>query len=565
MAKISGHRLKKPIKGHAVNPSWRTLYELLGRLRLEYSSLVLVSSITSGVEGILHPILIKEIFDEAVIKSDFGRFLMLVLFYLSSGLVLNLIGVSTSLWDKSLENRIVKTVSRRLLESYYETEYVSIMQNGYGYYITRINGDLREGFIPLLALIQLTINQSVMLISFLLVLVYLSPKAFLILAAIIPISATVATLLGGRIRTLTSQEREQEGTVVAILDKALAAFRMVKGFQLLSRVAHAFDHKLEGYLGTSYQRYRATRLFQAVNDSTMVICDSLSLFVGALFVLKGALTFGGYLAFVNTFWRAVTGLTQLFSGVAEFQRFGAIAKRMASFLSSSTRPYYRRGRSPSVSNLGFSYGGATQILRDFSLQLSPGERVVVVGPNGSGKTTLANILSGYLAPSCGEVVLPERISAVTLPISFPPLKVKDLVNDAFLLSAFSLRDQAVLEAFADELSVGQQQKLAISLALSQDADLYVIDEPLANLDPESRDTAMNLILERTKRKNLILVMHGSEQYHKLFDRVIKMELVSDIGDGLTEALTSPPDVVATSPTFLTKLLAEANLPTPVVD
>jgi energy-coupling factor transporter ATP-binding protein EcfA2 len=59
---------------------------------------------------------------------------------------------------------------------------------------------------------------------------------------------------------------------------------------------------------------------------------------------------------------------------------------------------------------------------------------------------------------------------------------------------------------------------------------YVIDESLANLDPESRGTAMNLILERTKEKTLILVMHGSEEYHKLFDRVIKLDTASESGD-----------------------------------
>jgi ATP-binding cassette subfamily B protein len=107
------------------------------------------------------------------------------------------------------------------------------------------------------------------------------------------------------------------------------------------------------------------------------------------------------------------------------------------------------------------------------------------------------------------------------------LQVKDLVDDTELLSAFNLRNNAVLEAFADELSAGQQQKLALSLALSREADLYVIDEPLANLDPESRDIAMRLILERTKGKTLVLVMHGSEQYHKLFDRVIKIERAVD--------------------------------------
>jgi ATP-binding cassette subfamily B protein len=416
-----------------------------------------------------------------------------------------------------------------MLESYYEKEYASVLQNGHGYFITRVYGDLREGLVPLLSLIKLTISQSVLLISFSLVLAYLSWQAFLILLAIIPISAAVGALLGRRIRALTSQEREQEGAVLAILNKALGAFRMVKAFYLFSPTAQVVDDRLGGYLSTSYQRYKAARLFQALNDSTMVISDFLSLFVGALFVLKGALTFGGYLAFVNTFWRAVTTLMQLFNRMADFHMYGAIVERLKSFLLPPTEAYYRKGLSPSISNIGFSYD-TKPILKDFSMQLSPGEKVVIVGPNGSGKTTLANILSGYLAPSQGDVVLPERVSSVTLPISFPPLKVKDLVSDTSLLSAFRLQDQTVLEAFADELSAGQQQKLAISLALSQDADLYVIDEPIANLDPESRDTAINLILERTKEKTLILVMHGSEEYHKLFDRVIKIELASSNGD-----------------------------------
>jgi ABC-type multidrug transport system ATPase subunit len=121
------------------------------------------------------------------------------------------------------------------------------------------------------------------------------------------------------------------------------------------------------------------------------------------------------------------------------------------------------------------------------------------------------------------MVLPEKISSVTLPITFPPLKVRQLVDDPHLLTAFRLGDTTVLDALADELSAGQQQKLALSLALSHDADLYIIDEPLANLDPESRDTAIKLILERTKDKTLILVMHGSEEYHQLFDRVIKID------------------------------------------
>jgi ATP-binding cassette subfamily B protein len=297
----------------------------------------------------------------------------------------------------------------------------------------------------------------------------------------------------------------------------------------MSQTARVFDDRLGGYLSTSYQRYRVTRLFQTLNDSTMVLSDFLSMFVGALFVFRGELTFGGYLAFVNTFWRAVTTLMQLFNKLADFHTFNTITKRIASFLSAPEKAYYRTGLSPSVKNISFSFSD-NQILNDFSLHLTPGEKIVVVGPNGSGKTTLANIFSGYLAPSQGEVVLPQKISSVTLPILLPPLRVRDLIGDTALLSAFKLQDRSMLESFADELSAGQQQKLAIALALSQEADLYVIDEPLANLDPETRVLAINLMLERTREKTLILVMHGSEEYHPLFDRVIRIGAVSEIDD-----------------------------------
>ena len=514
----------KTRSGHSA----RVLFELLGRFRFEYGGLLFVSSVLSATEGILHPLLIKSIFDEVVTRGSFNRFVYLVVGYLGLGLFINFGATAAALWTKSLENRLVKTVNGRLLESYYRKEYSSILENGYGYFINRIYGDLREGLVPLLSLVQATVKQAVLLISLLLVLVYLSWQAFLLLVAIIPISSAVGVYLGKRIKALTSEEREQEGSVQTILTKALSAFRMVKAFNLTSLTAPVVDNRLSEYLATSYRRHRLTKVFQGLNDLTMVTSDFLSMFVGALFVLRGALTFGGYLAFVNTFWRAVTTLMQLFNRMAEFHTYAAITDRIASFLATDAKRYGHQGSSPAVSNIAFAYNGKP-ILKDFSLQLTPGEKVVLVGPNGSGKTTLANILSGYLSPSSGEMVLPEKISSVTLPITFPPLKVRQLVDDPTLLSAFRLRDESVMEALADELSAGQQQKLALSLALSHDADLYIIDEPLANLDPESRDTAIKLILERTKDKTLILVMHGSEEYHHLFDRVIKINSNQESG------------------------------------
>jgi len=58
-----------------------------------------------------------------------------------------------------------------------------------------------------------------------------------------------------------------------------------------------------------------------------------------------------------------------------------------------------------------------------------------------------------------------------------------------------------------DLSAGQKARLALALALSKDADLYIFDEPLANLDTESKEYFLNKILEKTKGKSLILISH----------------------------------------------------------
>lgn len=503
------------------------VFALLKGFRRDYTGLVFVSALTSATEGIVHPLLVKSIFDQVVNKVDLSRLAMLVLVYMAVGVLVNASMSATSLWNKSLENRIAGKVGRLLLASYYDKNYATILKLGQGYFITRIYGDINEGLIPLLALFRDVVSQTFLLLASSLILTLLSWRAFALLALLIPLSAGAGHLLAKKIRSLASQEREQEGTVIAILTHAIAAFRTIRNFKLIPKTIQAFDARFGEYLSTTYQRYKIIRLFQSLNDLTMTVSDFLSLSVGALFVFTGSITFGSYLAFVNTFWRTVTTLTKVLSSIANFHSLGAITERIFSFLYPDAHLYYRYGLTISVDSLRFSYG-ETLVLKDLSFRIYPGEKVVLVGRNGSGKTTLANVLSGNLAPSTGDIVLPEKISSITLPIYFPPLKVKEIVDDAELLSLLQLHEQEILNASADGLSVGQQQKLAIALLLSQKADLYIVDEPLANLDFESRDAVVDLLLERTGKQTLIVVMHGCGEYYHRFDKVIRIDRVNEM-------------------------------------
>jgi ATP-binding cassette subfamily B protein len=91
--------------------------------------------------------------------------------------------------------------------------------------------------------------------------------------------------------------------------------------------------------------------------------------------------------------------------------------------------------------------------------------------------------------------------------------------DPELLTCFGIEEPSILDAEPDQLSVGQQQKIALALALSVNADLYVLDEPLANLDGASREKAMREIQKRTTGRMLVMIMHNAEEYIQSFDSV----------------------------------------------
>jgi len=131
-------------------------------------------------------------------------------------------------------------------------------------------------------------------------------------------------------------------------------------------------------------------------------------------------------------------------------------------------------------------------------------------------------MSGLLKPSRGKVILPEGgISSLTLPVEFPPLKVRELVKDEELLERFSLK--GLKDKYPHELSAGQKQKLGVALALSKRASMYVLDEPLANVDRESSTEVMKAIFDRTKGSTLVVIMHRGEEYESHFDRRVTLE------------------------------------------
>jgi iron complex transport system ATP-binding protein len=216
--------------------------------------------------------------------------------------------------------------------------------------------------------------------------------------------------------------------------------------------------------------------------------------------------------------------------------------------------------------------GARGVLQAIDLALEPGVLVALVGPNGAGKSTLLRALAGLIRPTSGAVTLDgtdvatlsraalaARIAVV--PQTFDtlfPFTVREIValgrsarlglfarptasDAAAVARAIDAQDLGPLvDRRLDALSGGERQRVVLAMALAQEADVLLLDEPTAHLDPAHQIGIVRRAAELARSRGVIAlaVLHDLN-LAGLADRVVVLDAGRIVGDGpAATALTS---------------------------
>ncbi|HAF26813.1 MAG TPA: ABC transporter ATP-binding protein [Lachnospiraceae bacterium] len=199
-------------------------------------------------------------------------------------------------------------------------------------------------------------------------------------------------------------------------------------------------------------------------------------------------------------------------------------------------------------NLCKSYVSGIPVLNNFNLTLNKGHIVGLLGPNGSGKTTLIKLINGLLTPTSGDVFingLKPGVESKSVISYLPERTYLEAQNDVKSLIEFftdfysDFKPERALmmlqnlnipvNAKLKTLSKGTKEKVQLILVMSRDASLYILDEPIAGVDPAARDYIIRTIINNyNPEATLLICTHLIQDIENILDEVVFLKYGSVI-------------------------------------
>jgi branched-chain amino acid transport system ATP-binding protein len=225
--------------------------------------------------------------------------------------------------------------------------------------------------------------------------------------------------------------------------------------------------------------------------------------------------------------------------------------------------------------------GATAVIRDVNLKIARGERHAIIGPNGAGKSTLFNLISGYMAPTAGSILLKDQVVSGLPPYQinrrglsrsfqvtnvFANMTVWENLRCAVLwatgqryafwknidsLPEVRARTAEILQDIgltarrdipAGLLTYAEQRALEIGITTAGGADVILLDEPTAGMSHAETERAVDLIRRLTEGRTLLIVEHDMSVVFGLADRISVLVYGKIIASGTPQEIRNDPKV-----------------------
>ena len=371
---------------------------------------------------------------------------------------------------------------------------------------------------------------------------------------VMTLSAIAATLLGFLLITLITSRsqkyfvaRQQElGEINGHIEEAYSGHTVLRVYNAERQFSETFENLNEKLYNASWKSQFLSGLMMPVmnfvgNLGYVTVCV-----VGALLALNGSITFGVIVAFMVYVRLFTSPLSQIAQALTSLQSASAAAGRVFEFLeaeemedeSGKTGTLQNPTGQVTFSHVKFGYTPGRPIIKDFNLDVKPGQKVAIVGPTGAGKTTLVNLLMRFYELNGGSIsmdgvnlhdITRENVHDLFGMVLQDTWLFEGTIRENLCYGKAGITDgqldrackavgllhfiralphgyDTVLDASVS-LSEGQKQLLTIARAMIEDAPMLILDEATSSVDTRTEILIQKAMDELTKGRTSFVIAH----------------------------------------------------------
>jgi subfamily B ATP-binding cassette protein MsbA len=525
--------------------SYQRLLQYLRPYKSRFLIGLLASIPASALEGSL-AFFIGPFFDRLIHSQEYSFLLIIPVAIVSVTIIQGFFEYVSQYLTTYVGNRICVDIQGALYRHLIGRDLSYYKQTTYGDIVSRYYSDAHKLQQAIVSNLQGFLIQFFTMLGLATVLLFRNWQLSIIALLIISLIVVPIAYLSRRIRELDYLLRQVSATMDNIFNETIYGVREVKSFNLYGVQIKRFEKTRQQVFSTAMQTAKKTIILSPIMQLIAGIGIGAIIFLGVSYVQNHQMTPGELTSFLVALLLLYKPVKVVASTIGKIQVILAPAERVFQLMDAV--PAIQEPENPvpiddfkslEFKNVSFDYGPDKQILKNINLTIQAGEAIAIIGTSGGGKTTLIDLISRFIEPSEGTVLMNgtdlRQLSLMDLRslvamVSQETVLFNGTIRENILLGKLDASEEELNEALkvahlyewvsslpmgldtpigdrASFVSGGQKQRIAIARTYLKKAPFLVLDEATSALDNESEAIVQNALMELMKNKTVIMVAH----------------------------------------------------------
>ncbi|WP_323787979.1 ABC transporter ATP-binding protein [Psychroserpens sp.] len=446
-----------------------------------------------------------------------------------------------------LRNGILKDLRDTLYRKTIDLPLSFFSEKRKGDLIARVSNDVNEVQNSFLSVLQIIIREPLSVIFSIVIMLTISLKLTLFVFVFIPTAGFIISIIAKRLRQQSADVQKEQGTFLSILEETLNGLKIIKGFNSQKLFNSKFTESTHRFFLFSNKMMNRQNIATPLSEFLGIVTIAFLLwFGGRMVIIDKTLLASSFIAFMGLAYNILTPIKALSKANNSVKRGNAAAERVLEIIETvnpledipNAVSKTELNSSIAINNISFKYEDDL-VLKNFSIQVSKGKSIALVGQSGSGKSTIANLVTRFYDVTNGNISIDgtdirtltkHSLRGLIGLVTQDSILFNDTVKNNILLGKEGASDEEIIEALkianawefvkdlpkgietnigdaGGKLSGGQKQRLSIARAVLKNPPIMILDEATSALDTESERLVQVALENMMKNRTSIVIAH----------------------------------------------------------